>query len=195
MVRIACLYCQKSPNREAILIHQEKSQLYIGTFPGEWGSVQAVNQVDWSILRPAHHLSTRATRVQPLSKKLVPELELSVEVSLSICRQYLPTSRTSSGSFSICYKQVLEGKIREPLPSTEPLWSVQWMVGPKEYVPKPALGWILDWTPWPPHAWTCKPFPGKIPEPQVPTLEVVTLRAGTLWNPPKWPSCSPCLWR
>lgn len=95
MVRIACLYWQKSPNRVAILIHQGKSQCT--------GSVQAGNQVDISILRPAHHLSTKATRelnrIQPLSKKLVQELELSMRLAwvnvVSISQPHAPAQAPS----------------------------------------------------------------------------------------------------
>lgn len=134
-----------------------------------------------SILRPAHHLSTRATRVQPLSKKLVPELELSLRLAwayvVSISQRHAPAQAPSPFATNKFWKAISENQ-DQALNHCGPFSG--WWVQRSMY---PNLLWAeFNWTPWPPHAWTCKPFPGKIPEP---TLEVVTLRAGTLWNPPK----------
>ena len=115
-------------------------------------NIQAPSRGAISIATPARRLSPVATpewkRVQPLSRRLVPEPLLCVEVRPTISSRNFSTSRTSSGSFptrevtfhvpraSFCSRgSDRQGPRLRPLPSsqcTRPLWPLLLVVSRRE---------------------------------------------------------------
>ncbi|KAK0155241.1 hypothetical protein N1851_002432 [Merluccius polli] len=122
-------------------------------------NIQAPSQGAVSIATPARHLSPVATpewkRVQPLSRRLVPEPLLCVEVRPTISSRNFSTLRTSSGSFptrevtfhipraSFCSRgSDHQGPRLRPLPSshcTRPLWPLPLVVSLREGGPTSSL--------------------------------------------------------
>ncbi|KAK0132085.1 hypothetical protein N1851_033120 [Merluccius polli] len=122
-------------------------------------NIQAPSQGAVSIATPARRLSPVATpewkRVQPLSRRLVPEPLLCVEVRPTISSRNFSTLRTSSGSFptrevtfhipraSFCSRgSDRQGPCLRPLPSshcTRPLWPLPLVVSLREGGPTSSL--------------------------------------------------------
>ncbi|KAK0139215.1 hypothetical protein N1851_024142 [Merluccius polli] len=122
-------------------------------------NIQAPSQGAVSIATPARRLSPVAIpewkRVQPLSRRLVPEPLLCVEVRPTISSRNFSTLRTSSGSFptrevtfhipraSFCRRgSDRQGPCLRPLPSshcTRPLWPLPLVVSLREGGPTSSL--------------------------------------------------------
>ncbi|KAK0148965.1 hypothetical protein N1851_010649 [Merluccius polli] len=140
-----------------------------------------------SIATPAWRLSPVATpewkRVQPLSRRLVPEPLLCVEVRPTISSRNFSTSRTSSGSFptrevtfhvpraSFCSRgSDRQGPRLRPPPSshcTRPLWPLLLVVSRREGGPTSSFRAVPGRAPWvqarPPGARPRAPPPGLAP--------------------------------